>query len=62
LEYSLIEGSCRSAQVKDYPDAPAEQAHRMDKARVVVPDNAPFRTSGVVREREEEWAAKGSRL
>ncbi len=59
MEYSLIEGSCRGAEVKDYLDALAERAHRMDKACVVVPDNAPVHTSGVVREREEEWAAKG---
>ena len=26
LEYSLIEGSCRSGEVKDYLDAQAEQA------------------------------------
>jgi putative transposase len=62
LEYSLIEGSCRSGEVKDYLDALAEQAQRMDKACVVVLDNAPFHTSGMIREREEEWAAKGLRL
>ena len=62
LEYSLIEGSCRSGEVKDYLDALAEQAQRMNKACVVVLDNAPFHTSGMIREREEEWAAKGLRL
>ena len=30
--------------------------------RVVVLDNAPFHTSGVVREREEQWKAKGLTL
>jgi hypothetical protein len=36
--YSSIEGSCRSAEVKGYLDAPAEQARRMEKACVVVVD------------------------
>jgi len=48
--------------VKGYLDALAEQAQRTDKACVVVLDNAPFHTSGMIRGREEEWAAKGLRL
>ncbi len=59
LEYSLIEGSCRSAEVMGYLDALAEQAERMSKPCVVVLDNAPFHTAGVIRERESEWAAGG---
>ena len=62
LEYSLVEGSRRGGEVKGYLDALAEQAQRTDKACVVVLDNAPFHTSGMIREREEEWAAKGLRL
>jgi putative transposase len=62
LEYSLIEGSCRSAEVKDYLDALAEQAQREGKPCVVVVDNAPFHTAGMIRESEEEWEARGLRL
>ncbi len=50
-------------EVKDYLlDALAGQARREGKPCVVVLDNAPFHTSGMIREREEEWAAKGLRL
>jgi len=59
LEYALIEGSCRSAEVKGYLDAPAEQAQREGKPCVVVPDNAPFHTAGMIREREARWEARG---
>ena len=62
LEYSLIEGSCRSAEVKHYLDALAEQARREGKPCVVVLDNAPFHTAGMIREREEWWEARGLRL
>jgi putative transposase len=62
LEYSLTEGPCRSGEVKDYLDALAEQARREGKPCVVVLDNAPFHTSGMIREREEEWKARGLRL
>lgn len=58
----MIEGSCRSGEVKDYLDALAEQARREGKPCVVVLDNAPFHTAGVIREREEEWEARGLRL
>ena len=61
LEYSLVEGSRRGGEVKGYLDALAEQAQRTDKACAVVLGNAPFHTSGMIREREEEWAAKGLR-
>ncbi len=55
----MIEGSCRSGGVVGYLDALTEQAQRMNKTCVVVLDNAPFHTVRAVREREEEWAAKG---
>jgi putative transposase len=61
-EYSLVEGPCRSGEVKHYLDALAEQARRGGKPCVVVLDNAPFHTSGMIREREEEWEARGLRL
>lgn len=62
LEYSVIEGSCRSGEVLGYLDALAEAAQREGKPCVVVLDNAPFHTAGVIREREEEWEARGLRL
>lgn len=62
LEYSLLEGSCRSGEVMNYLDAVAEKARREGKPCVVVLDNAPFHTAGVIRDREEEWESKGLRL
>jgi len=62
LEYSLIEGSCRSGEVKHYLDALAEQAHREGKPCVVVLDNAPFHIAGMIRGREARWEARGLRL
>jgi putative transposase len=62
LEYSSIEGSCRSSEVKRYLDALAEQAQREGKPCVVVLDNASFHTAGMVREREAQWEARGLRL
>jgi putative transposase len=63
LEYSLIEDSCRSGEVKDYLDALAEQAQREGKPCVVVVlDNAPFHTGGMIRECEARWEARGLRL
>ena len=62
LEYSLIEGSCRSGEVKGYLDALAEQAQREGKPCVVVLDNAPFHTAGMIRESEAQWEARGLRL
>jgi putative transposase len=62
LEYSLLEGSCHSGEVKSYLDALAEKAEREGKPCVVVLNNAPFHTSGMIREREEQWEAKGLRL
>jgi hypothetical protein len=59
LEYPVIEGSCRSGEVKGYLDALAEQAQREGKPCVVVPDNAPFHTAGTIREREAQWEARG---
>jgi len=57
-----VEGSCRSGEVMDYPDALAEKAEREGEPCVVVLDNAPFHTAGVIREREAWWEAKGLRL
>ncbi len=59
LEYSVIEGSCRSGEVQSYLDALAGQAEKEGKRCVVVLDNAPFHTAGVVRERESGWASRG---
>jgi putative transposase len=62
LEYRMLEGSCNSGEVLLYLDALAEEAQREDKPCVVVLDNAPFHTAGVIREREEEWEARGLTL
>lgn len=62
LEYSMVEGSCRSGEVMGYLDALAEEAETMGEEVVVVLDNAPFHTSKAVREREEEWEGMGLRL
>jgi len=62
LEYSVIEGSCRSVEVKHYLDALAEQTQREGKPCVVVLDNAPFHTAGMIRESEAQWEARGLRL
>ena len=59
LEYRMLEGSCDPGEVLLYLDALAEKAQREDESCVVVLDNAPFHTAGVVREREEEWEARG---
>ncbi len=59
LEYSVIEGSCRSRKVFGYLDALAEQAEEGGKRCVVVLDNAPFHTARMIRERELEWATRG---
>jgi putative transposase len=59
LQYSVIGGSCRSEEVLGYLDALAEQTEGEGKPCVVVLDDAPFHTAGVVREREPEWAARG---
>lgn len=62
LEYRLLEGSCRTAEVVDYLDALAEEAGRRDEPTVVVLDNAPFHTAKALREREPGWEASGLRL
>ena len=59
LQYSVIEGACRSEEVLGYLEALAEQAEAEDERCVVVLDNASFHTAGVVVERESEWAARG---
>jgi hypothetical protein len=49
----MLEGSCDSGEVLLYLDALAHEAQQAGKPCVVVLDNAPFHTAGVVREREE---------
>jgi putative transposase len=61
LEYRVLEGSCDSGEVLGYLDVLAERASPA-KPCVVVLDNAPFHTAGVVRERETAWEARGLRL
>ena len=62
LEYSLLEGSCRSAEVIGNLDALASEAERAGEEVVVVLDNAPFHTAGALREREEGWQEVGLSL
>ena len=62
LEYRMLEGSCDSGEVLLYLDALAHKAEQEDKPCVVVLDNAPFHTAGVIREREQKWEAKGLTL
>ena len=60
LEYSMIEVLCRSAEVVAYLDALAEEAR--GKEVVVVLDNAPFHTAGMVKERRTFWEERGLTL
>ena len=62
LEYRVLEGSCNSEEVLLYLDALAHEAEQEGKPCVVVLDNAPFHTAGVVREREEGWEEMGLTL
>lgn len=62
LEYRMLKGSCNSGEVLLYLDALAKKAEQEDKPCVVVLDNAPFHTGGLVREREQEWKARGLTL
>lgn len=62
LEYRVVEGPCRSAEVVGYLDALAREARRTGEEVVVVMDNAPFHTSGTVRGRESEWERMGVSL
>jgi putative transposase len=61
LEYRVLKGSCDSEEVLGYLDALGERASPA-KPCVVVLDNAPFHTAGVIRERETAWEARGLRL
>ena len=61
-EYRMLEGSCNSGEVLLYLDALAHEAEQEGEPCVVVLDNAPFRTAGVVREREEWWERRGLTL
>lgn len=62
LEYRMLESSCDIREVLLYLDALAHKAEQEGKPCVVVLDNAPFHTAGVIREREEEWQARGLTL
>ena len=62
MAYRVLEGSCDSGEeVVGYLDTLAERASP-EKPWVVVLDDAPFHTAGVVRERETAWEARGLRL
>jgi putative transposase len=63
LEYRVLEGSCNSREVLHYLDALAGEVEQEEgKPCVVVLDNAPFHTAGVIREREAQWEARGLTL
>ena len=62
LQYRMLEGSCRSAEVVGYLTLLADQAEREDKSVVVVLDRAPFHRAKVVQEERGRWEAKGLRL
>jgi putative transposase len=62
LEYRMLEGPCRAAEVTDYLDLLAEEAEREGKPVVVVLNRAPFHRAGAVRERRPGWEAEGLRL
>lgn len=55
----MVEGPCRSAEVVACPDALAEEAR---EEVVVVLDNAPFRTAGMVMERRPFREGRGLTL
>ena len=60
LEYRLLEGACRTAEVVGYLEALAEKAgQRGGRPVVVVLDNASFHTAEAVREREPGWEQSG---
>lgn len=61
MEYRVLEGSCDREEVLGCLDALAERASPAKPCMVVL-DNAPFHTAGVVREREAAWEARGLRL
>jgi putative transposase len=52
----MVEGPCRSAEVVAYLDALAEEAR---EEVVVLLDNAPFHTAGMVKERRPYWEGRG---
>ena len=62
LEFRLLEGSCWSGEVVAYLDLLAEEAERKGRPVVVVLDNAPFHTAGVVEDRRAGWEARGLKL
>lgn len=62
LEYATLEGSCRGTEVIAYLHALAREAANNSEEVVVVMDNAPSHTAGVVRECEQGWQEMGLRL
>ncbi len=58
----MVEGACRSAEAVGCLDALAREASKAGEEVVVVLDNAPFHTSGMIREREEGWERMGLSL
>ncbi len=62
LEYSMLDGPCRTGEVVGYLDALAAEAGSACKETVVVLDNAPFHTAKAVKQRRPVWEAKGLRL
>ncbi|MBA2692246.1 MAG: IS630 family transposase [Rubrobacter sp.] len=62
LEYSMIDGPCRSGEVVRYLDALAGEAGDSGKEVVVVLDNAPFHTAKAVKGKRPAWEAEGLRL
>ncbi len=62
LEYTMIDGPCRSGEVVGYLDTLAQETECTNKPAVVVLDNAPFHTAKVVKEKQPGWEAKGLKL
>ena len=62
LQYRMMEGPCRTAEVFGYLNSLAEEAERKGRRVVVVLDNAPFHKAGAIQEAREGWEAKGLEL
>lgn len=62
LQYRMLEGPCRTAEVLGYLNSLAEEAERKGRRVVVVLDNAPFHKAGAIQEARAGWEAKGLEL